>query len=181
MKSQISTDRLLLRDFKESDVAGLLDFLKYPRVNCFVSDKLTTQSDALKYIEKQKADEYSMAICLKATDEIIGYVYASKEDEDTYSPAWHLNSKYEGKGYGYEAAQAYLDYLFFQLKARRVYAYVEEDNIRSRNLCERLGMRYEGCMVEFISFVDNPDCTPKYENTCIYAVLKREWNERKTQ
>ena len=36
-------------------------------------------------------------------------------------------------------------------------------------------MRYEGCLKEFISFVNNPDGTPKYEDTCVYAALKKEW------
>ena len=35
-------------------------------------------------------------------------------------------------------------------------------------------MRHEGCFKEFISFVNNPDGTPKYEDTCVYAVLKKE-------
>lgn len=36
-------------------------------------------------------------------------------------------------------------------------------------------MRLEGCMREFISFVSDPDGTPRYENTCIYAILRKEW------
>lgn len=35
--------------------------------------------------------------------------------------------------------------------------------------------RVKGCFKEFISFVNNPDGTPKYEDTCIYAVLEKEW------
>ena len=52
---------------------------------------------------------------------------------------------------------------------------MEDDNLRSQKLCERLGMRREGLFMEFISFVDNTDGTPRYENTCIYALLKKEW------
>jgi len=36
-------------------------------------------------------------------------------------------------------------------------------------------MRREGLFVEFISFINNPDGTPLYENTYQYAVLKKEW------
>ena len=42
-----------------------------------------------------------------------------------------------------------------------------------QHLCEKLGMRREGLFLEFISFVKNPDGTPKYENTLQYAVLKK--------
>ena len=44
-------------------------------------------------------------------------------------------------------------------------------------LCEKLGMRREGLFLEFISFVNNPDGTPRYENTYQYAILKKEWNK----
>lgn len=71
----------------------------------------------------------------------------------------------------YEAATGLLDYLFHDSGARRIYGFVEDDNLRSKRLCERLGMRHEGCMKEFISFVCHPDGAPRYEDTCIYAIL----------
>jgi hypothetical protein len=37
-------------------------------------------------------------------------------------------------------------------------------------------MRREGLFVEFVSFVSNPDGTPRYENTMQYAILKKEWD-----
>lgn len=61
--------------------------------------------------------------------------------------------------------------------ARRLYAYVEDDNVRSQALCERLGMRREGLFLEFISFTTYEDGTPKYENTYQYALLKKEWEQ----
>ena len=45
----------------------------------------------------------------------------------------------------------------------------------SQHLCERLGMRQEGLLLEFISFVNNQDGSPRYENTVQYAILKKEW------
>lgn len=49
-------------------------------------------------------------------------------------------------------------------------------NLSSQRLCEKLGMRREGLFVEFVSFVSNPDGTPRYENTMQYAILKKEWD-----
>ena len=74
-----------------------------------------------------------------------------------------------------EAAQAFFDYLFSQKGARRIYAYTEDYNLASQHLCEKLGMRREGVFLEFISFVNDPDGTPRYENTVQYAILKKEW------
>lgn len=94
---------------------------------------------------------------------------------DTFSPCWMLNSNFQGKGYAFEAAHAFLDYLFSQKNARRVYAYVEDYNKSSQHLYEKLGMRKEGEFKEFVSFVNNPAGTPRYENTFQHAVLKNEW------
>lgn len=87
-----------------------------------------------------------------------------------------LNKAYHGRGYAYEAAHAFFDYLFREKGARRIYAYAEDYNISSQRLCEKLGMRREGLFMEFVSFVNNPDGTPHYENTCQYAVLRKEWH-----
>ena len=88
-----------------------------------------------------------------------------------------LNLVYSGKGYAYEAAHAFFDYLFKERGARRLYAYTEDTNFRSQHLCERLGMRKEGLFKEFVSFINKPDGTPLYENTLQYAILKKEWEQ----
>ena len=33
--------------------------------------------------------------------------------------------------------------------------------------------------MEFVSFINNPDGTPRYENTMQYAILKKEWEENR--
>lgn len=173
----IETERLYLRDFRKSDAAALLTYLGNPRVNCFKSEQMSTIEEAEELIARKQSESFNLAICQKENDELIGDMFAGNEDEEdefTYNVGWHLNQLFEGRGYAYEAAKGLLNYLF-SIGARRIYGYVEDDNVRSRNLCERLGMRCEGCMVDFISFVNNPDGTPKYESTCIYAILKREW------
>ena len=110
---------------------------------------------------------------------MIGLMFAANDEPDTYGVGWHLNASHEGKGYASEAARAFIDILFTRKGARRIYAYVEDDNIRSQKLCERLGMRREGLFKEFISFVSNADGTPKYENTCLYALLEKEWESNR--
>ena len=68
-----------------------------------------------------------------------------------------------------------MTYPFERKAARRIYAYVEDTNLRSQKLCEGLGMRKEGCFKEFVSFTQNEDGEPMYENTMEYAILKKEW------
>lgn len=181
----IETERLLLRPFLKSDAKDVYEYLREPAVNCFASMKLASLADAQKEMTRRvhKA-EYFFAIVLKKTGKVIGEAEAYPESPnhedgcptDTFSLCWMLNEGYQGKGYAFEVAHAFLDYLFRQKSARRIYAYTEDDNTSCQHLCEKLGMRREGLFLEFVSFVNNPDGTPKYENTIQYAVLKKEWH-----
>ena len=63
---------------------------------------------------------------LKESGKVIGEIFGhpegadpENEDQDTFSPCWMLNLDYTGKGYAYEAAHAYFDYLFKQRSIRR--------------------------------------------------------------
>lgn len=172
---QIETNRLILRNFSKMDAEGMLEYLSNPRVNCFLSEQISTLEEAIDNANKKSQDDSFIAVCQKDSGDLIGELFYMKEEPDTYSVGWNFNHQYEGKGYASESAKAFLQYLFEQKEARRVFAYVEEDNYKSQKLCERLGMRKEGCFLEFISFTKNQDGTPKYENTFQYALLKKEW------
>ena len=182
----IETERLILRPFVERDAEDLFEYLHEPAVNCFACMKLNTLEEAKEEVKNRVGEtEYYFAIVLKDTGKVIGEIDGSPEPidpndpypaNDTFSPCWMLNKAYQGKGYAYEAAHAFFDYLFKEKGARRIYAYTEDYNISCQKLCERLGMRREGLFKEFISFVNNPDGTPLYENTYQYAILKKEWN-----
>ncbi|MCR4622164.1 MAG: GNAT family N-acetyltransferase [Clostridiales bacterium] len=182
----IETERLILRPFLESDAADVLEYLAEPAVDCFACMKLDTLEEARAEMrERAGEEEYYFAIVLKSTGKVIGEIDAYPEtgephaDEnapkDTFSPCWMLNKSYHGKGYAYEAAYAFFDYLFREKGARRIYAYTEDYNIPCQRLCEKLGMRREGLFIEFVSFVNNADGTPRYDNTMQYAILKKEW------
>ena len=175
MMITINTPRLTLRSFETRDAADLLAYLSQPIPSCFAGDKITSIDEARAKIAKRQKDGDYIAVCLNDADRVIGEIFFVKEEPDTYSVGWNFNEQFHGKGYASESAHAFIDFLFHKANARRVYAYVEVDNMASQKLCERLGFRQEGHFVEFISFVKNEDGTPKYEDTLQYAILKKEW------
>ena len=185
----IVTARLILRPFLETDAADVYEYLKEPSVNCFACMRLNSLEEARAEVKRRLGEtEYHFAIALKDSGKVIGEIEAYPEPgdphgsgdspRDTFSPCWMLNENYQGKGYAFEAARAFFDYLFSQKGARRIYAYTEDYNLASQRLCEKLGMRREGVFLEFISFVTQPDGSPRYENTVQYAILKKEWDRQ---
>lgn len=182
----IETERLILRPFLENDAEDVFEYLHKPAVNCFAGMKLNTIEDARAAMKNRVNEtEFYFAITLKESGKVIGEIEAYPEPgevytdgsapKDTFSPCWMLNNSFQGKGYAFEAAHAFFEYLFTKKDARRIYAYTEDYNVPSQRLCEKLGMRREGLFLEFISFVNNPDGTPHYENTMQYAILRKEW------
>ncbi len=185
----LETDRLILRPFAEGDAADAYEYLQAPTVHCFACMKVNSLEEARRAVlERAKDAEYYFAIVLKENGKVIGEIDAMPETPapeekdavlDTFSPCWMLNPGYHGKGYAYEAARAFFDYLFYQKGARRIYAYTEDYNLPSQKLCERLGMRREGLFREFVTFVKDAEGNPIYENTYQYAILKKEWTSLK--
>lgn len=171
----ITTERLILRNFRKSDAAGLFAYLHEPRVTCFLDNRLDDLDAAAQEAGKRGESDEHIAICLKESGALIGDLFAMPEPPDTYSVGWNFNVDFAGQGFAFEAASAVFDYLFATKQARRLYAYVEEDNAASRRLCERLGMRREGVFKEFVSFTEDAEGAPLYENTMQYAILRKEW------
>ena len=173
-----TTSRLFIRSFKEKDALPLLEYLSSPRVPCFQDKKLNSIAQAKEDVIKRASDASQFAVCLKESDRLIGHLFADNDEEpdhNTWSVGWHFNQRYEGQGFATEAVSALFHYLFTAKEARRLYAYVEDYNQASQKLCERLQMRQEGCFKEFVSFV-TASGERRYDNTCIYALLKKEWN-----
>ncbi|MFH1819394.1 MAG: GNAT family protein [Pseudomonadota bacterium] len=170
----IETERLVLRRFTQRDAADLFEYLHEPVATCFLSLALADIRDAEREALERSTHDKSIAVCLRTSGKLIGDLFAEPEG-DTFSVGWNFNPGFDGKGYAYEAAAALFAHLFTERAARRLYAYVEDTNIASRRLCERLGMRQEGVFKEFVSFRNDDSGAPIYENTMQYALLRREW------
>lgn len=170
----IHTRRIILRRFREEDAADLFDYLHAPTASCFLSLALPDVEAARVEARKRSTDGEHVAVCLRESGQLIGDLFAMQED-DTFSVGWNFNPRFGGAGYAHEAASAQFAHLFTARAARRLYAYVEDHNGASRRLCEKLGMRAEGLFMEFISFKNDAQGMPLYENTLQYAILRKEW------
>lgn len=172
-----TTARLIIRSFNEKDALPLLKYLSAPSMPCFQDEKLGSLAEAKEEVIRRSHDSSQLAVCLKESDELIGHLFADNRDEpdkNTWSVGWHFNPQHQGMGFATESVSALFHYLFTQQQARRLYAYVEDYNLTSQRLCERLHMRREGCFKEFVSFVSE-EGEERFDNTYIYALLRKEW------
>ena len=77
-----------------------------------------------------------------------------------------------GRGYATEAARELLRICFEDLGVRRVTAQCLADNLPSRRLMERLGMRLEDHAVR-----DSLHRSGTWVDSLRYAILEEEWRE----
>ena len=179
---EIRTERLLLRPFRTEDAADVFEYLHEPARSCFFDMRLESVEDAREEMRRRAENEFYVAAELLESGKVIGELFSFPEGtapgdpvKDTWSPCWMLHPAYQGQGYGYEAARAYIDHLFRVEHARRVYMYTEDTNVACQKLCEKLGARKEGLFLEYVSFYKDAEGRPVYENTMQYAILRREW------
>ncbi len=89
----------------------------------------------------------SFAICLKATDEVIGgggLDGSTADGSERPALGYWLGLDYQGQGYGQEAATAFIDYGFNKLGLTAIEAYADPDNVRSQKLLQAVGMQPDG-------------------------------------
>ena len=103
----------------------------------------------------------------------IGHFYvlhvAGKQLEIGYS----LVPSERGKGYGTEATQLMVDYLFLSKDTMRIQAQTDPRNVASHKLLEKVGFMKEGTLRK--SFFMRGEWRDSY----IYSILREEWKEPK--
>ena len=150
------TERLIIREWQESDIQDLFDYAKQTSLSKFVSFKpyesLQDADDRIKaIINKYKTNEIirPYAIQLKTDKKVIGSI-----DVDDYSPkaegiielGYILNEKYQGFGYVTEALIGMFKYIKRNGLAKRIVCKIDTENIKSRKVAERAGMTFEGVL-----------------------------------
>ena len=163
----LTTDRLNLRHFSKADTDDLYEYLSEIDINCFMEMKVDSKEQCQESLKNRISNPLYMAIELKESGKVIGEIFSEAittnefgGPEDTYSLCWMLNSKFQKNGFMTEAAAAYIDYLFTECDARRIFAYTEDYNISCQKLLVKLGFRQEGFYKEFVSFVNDADGNP---------------------
>ena len=177
-------ERIFLRKVKISDAeeeASLLnDFKVVEHLGLHIKNPYPFKVKyAKKYIQEvsRKKDKYMFMIVLKDTGRIIGAMgiegFEKKTDYQIAKIGYWIGKEYWGKGYAKEAVSLVIDFAFKKLKLRKICAQVNEPNIASQKLLEKLGFKKEGILREHVKYQFGDG----WLNEICYGLLKREWKK----
>lgn len=174
-----STQRLLLRPMALDDAEAVFSYRSLPEVNTYTYTPVwTSLDDARAHVEKYvpmlanpENGFGKWMIVRRDTSAVIGDVFLNKEAElqGTAEVGYMLHPDHQGQGFATEAVRAALRIGFEEWCVHRMYARVDEDNIASVRVCQKLGMRQEARLIE------NDRRGHFWSNELIFAMLDREW------
>lgn len=175
---ELVTERLLIRDFRETDGEDLYEYLSDEEVVRYEPHKVFSREEAYKEAKRRAEDENFLAVCLES-GKVIGNLYFAKGGFETFEVGYVFNKSYWKNGYATESLNALLKYAFEELEVRRIIAMCDPKNLNSWNLLERVGMRREGTLLKNVYFFVDEEGKPIWKDTYEYALLKDEYNFRK--
>lgn len=149
--TELQTDRLILRRWKDSDLEPWAAMNADPEVREHLGEVMTReQSDGsvARFLEEYDARGYGwLAVEVRETGAFIGFAGLDEVDEEMpftgVEIGWRLAREAWGRGYATEAARAILAFAFDTLALPEVLALTTATNTRSQAVMKRLGMTYD--------------------------------------
>ncbi|SMC83657.1 GNAT family N-acetyltransferase [Cellulophaga tyrosinoxydans] len=144
----LDTTRLTLREFILTDTNFILDLVNAPNWLKFIGNRgIKTNKEAEEYLLTGPLKSYAThgyglwLVALKNTNIPIGMCGFLKRDYlKNPDIGFAILPDYEGLGYTYEAAIAAIHYGKNNLKLNPILGITTEDNYKSRNLLEKIGL-----------------------------------------
>lgn len=159
----LETERLYLRELKQSDFSSLCKILQdqdvmYAYEHAF--DDIETQEWLDRQINRYKDYGFGLwAVILKETDEMIGQCGLTIQEfnnKQVLEVGYHFQKAFWHNGYAIEAAIACKEYAFKILNADEVFSIIRDNNIASQNVAKRNGMEVTDRFIKHYYGFDMP-------------------------
>ncbi len=164
-----NSERLYYRPYRRGDAAAAFAFFGDPQVmeySAFGVHATVERSAEMiaGFIAHNRRRGFGFwAVVERETDALIGMAgLAEFEEESDFELAYRLRRDRWGRGYGAEAAAAWVAQGFSVLELPHIVAVVEPDHVVSKIILERVGMRFveqrtlHGKLVDYM-MVDRPE------------------------
>ncbi len=178
----LTTNRLLLREFEESDWQAVLHYQRDPLYLRYNPWDYRMPEEVQGFVNRfilwsheQPRRRFQFAITLRTTDQLIGNAgirmkFANAWDADL---GYELDSRHWGQGYATEAATALLTLGFKDLHLHRIWATCISENTASAHVLQKIGMRLEGHQRQ------NEWMKNRWWDTLQFAILDHEWHTQR--
>jgi [ribosomal protein S5]-alanine N-acetyltransferase len=166
---QVEIERLILRRFREEDVDVMARLFGNPDFRRFSLGVFTEQTDCRFHRESYRlgSRQHPIAVCRCPAWRGSGHGYCGffhhAEVPGEIEIGYLLDPDYWNRGLITEAARAVRDHGFTDLKLPRVISLIHPQNIASRRVAEKNGMKVE----KEITFRGFP--------TLVYAMTREAW------
>jgi ribosomal-protein-alanine N-acetyltransferase len=167
----LETERLILRPFRKDDVDTMAQLFANSGFMRFSLGVFTERKQTVAFIEKvmrwdRAGIPSQFAVVPRGEDAVIGYCgffYHPEHGIDDIEIGYRLNPDYWNRGLITEAARAVRDHAFRDRKLSRVISLIHPENIPSRRVAEKNGMKVE----KEITFRGFP--------TLVFAMTREQW------
>ena len=175
---QLTTERLVLREFREDDWRAVLDYQRDPLYLRYYPWEDRSEADAREFVDmfrgwqaEQPRRRFQLAITRRDDGGLIGNCGVRRKPGNEWEAdiGYELSPRYWGCGYATEAAWAMVDCGFRELGLRRISSWCIADNVASARVLERLGFKQEGRLRS------NEFFKGRWWDTLLYALLAEEW------
>ena len=175
---EITTERLILREFVLDDWPAVLAYQQDPRYLEFYPFITRTESDAKEFVQwflDEQAESprrrFQLAVVLQEIRELIGNVGIRRKPENEWEAdiGYEIAPEHWRRGYATEAGAALIEHGFSEMGLHRISSWCIADNGASARVLQKLGLREEGRLRENEFFKN------RWWDTLVFGLLKDEW------
>lgn len=139
------TNRLVIRKFKPTDLAGLIDMFTDQEVMTYIGPhRPMTEAEIQNWLtdilQRQATELTRYAVALKATNELIGVAGLQYQD-GIKDFGYYFRRSYWGKGHAQEACSAVIDHIVTNLQIRDYQIFIADENTDSIRMIKKLDMQ----------------------------------------
>ena len=152
----LETERLIIRRFTPEDLNKLIELRSDDDVIKYLGGRRLQNPEAIAkrldfYIDCYRRFRYGMcAVIWKQSGEMIGWSGLQPlEDSGETEVGYGMIKEFWGRGIGYEAARAWLEYGFDTANLESIVAVALPENTGSWRIMEKLGMRREKTVTHY--------------------------------
>lgn len=175
----LETDRLILRNYKETDFDDYWEFASQPNVGPMAGwMPHTDKNKTRERLELEISKPYQFAIVLKEENRVIGSIEIMECKTDRYRGCEFeegckeigivLSEYYWGKGYATEALKEIMRYSFEELNIPSIFTCHAKANIGSGKVQDKCGFKVIGEYPNYRTWIDGTD------TSCIMRKMTQE-------